>query len=63
MRDEYFFYNIRLPRSLGIGIEEWLIWEHYHAFNKEQNFDLIDFIRIKHADMFEKYWRQHIDAN
>jgi len=60
MRDESYFHNIRLPRAKGIGIEEWLVWEHYYAFNKERNYAIIDFICKKHPHMFENYWKHHI---
>ena len=60
MGDEHYFHNNRVPRARGIGIDIDLVLEHYHAFNKEQNFDIINFIIDKHPEMFEKYWKHHI---
>lgn len=54
MRDENYFRNVRLTRP---GIEEWLLWEHYNAFNLEQDTTIIDFIMLKHPMMFEKFWK------
>jgi len=60
MRDEHFFHNTRLVRARGIGIEEWLVWEHYHAFNQEQDKTIINFIREKHPKMYEKFWEPRV---
>jgi len=60
MRDEHFFHNTRLVRARGIGIEEWLVWEHYHAFNQEQDTAIINFIRKKYPDMYEKFWKSRV---
>jgi hypothetical protein len=60
MRDEHFFHNTRLVRARGIGIEEWLVWEHYHAFNQEQDTTIINFIREKHPEMYENFWKSRV---
>jgi len=60
MRDEKFFHNTRLVRARGIGIEEKLVWEHYHAFNQEHDKTIINFIRDKHPEKYETYWKSRI---
>lgn len=60
MRDEWFFHNIRLVRAKGIGIQEWLVWEHYHAFNEEKDEAIINFILREHSDMWNKFWEDQV---
>ena len=60
MRDEKFFHNVRLARARGIGIQESLVWEHYHAFNQEQDKAIINFIQEKHPEAYEKFWKSRI---
>lgn len=57
MRDESFFHNVKLARAGGIGIDESLVWEHYHAFNQEHDEAIINFIEQKHPYMYEKFWK------
>ena len=60
MRDENFFHSVRLARTRGLGLEERLVWEHYHAFNLEQDRTIIDFIREKHPEKYEKFWKSRV---
>jgi hypothetical protein len=58
MRDEYFFHNIRLQRNRDVNVPESFTWEHYSAFNRDHDETIIHFIREKHPDMYEKYWKR-----
>lgn len=55
MRDENFFKSVRLERTLRYGLPVWQLWEHYHAYNEEQDRSIIKFIRQKHPKEFEKW--------
>jgi hypothetical protein len=59
-RDEYFFNNVKLQRTRGIGVSESLVMNHYSDFNQCKDEKIIHFIQQKHPDMFEKFWRQRI---
>ena len=60
MRDEYFFHNIKFERNKQIAVPNDLAWEHYHAFNLDQDETMIRFIKEKHPDMYEKFWKNPI---
>jgi len=60
MHDENFFHNTKLIRIRGMGLEESLVWAHYHQFNQEQDKAIINFILKKHPDMYEKFWKSRI---
>lgn len=60
MRDNYFFHNTRLPRSKELGIEQWLVWEQYFDLNREKDYQIVNFIKEKHPDIYNKYWKEHV---
>lgn len=59
-RDENFFRNVKFERSLKIGTSKKLIWEQYHAYNKQRNKDMIHFICQKHPELYENFWKPRI---
>lgn len=61
MRDENFFYNVRLERTRRYGLPEWLLWQHYHEFNKKQDSTIIQFMHQKHPGRYQK-WQQMLRA-
>jgi hypothetical protein len=60
-RDEWFFRNVKLVRTPASGgANQALLWEHYHAFNKNQDKRMVNFIMRKHPDSYNQYWKKHI---
>ncbi len=57
MRDESFFHTIKFIRNREGGISDELTLEHYHAFNLYRDEAIIGFIRAKHPDIYEKFWK------
>jgi hypothetical protein len=61
MGDEYYFHHIKYPRKAGIGVDDTLMWEHYHAFNLYQDDAIQSFIMDKHPTEYESFWKKHIN--
>ncbi len=57
MRDENFFHNVRMARARENQISEKLIWEHYHEFNEERDFSIMNFIKKNHPKMYQSFWK------
>jgi hypothetical protein len=56
MRDENYFHFVKMPIAKILGNEN-LALEHYFAFNLYRDTSIIQFIRAKHPDMWEKFWK------
>ncbi len=63
MGDENFFHKVRLERTQNTGLQESLLWEHYHAYNLDQDDSMITFIREKHPEMYKKFWEPRTSYN
>jgi hypothetical protein len=60
MRDDLFFQYVRIPRSRYFNVPDWLLWEHYVEFNKDEDDKIIRFILDKHPEAWDKYWKHHV---
>jgi hypothetical protein len=57
MRDENFYQNVRLPRALsGQYGDLALLQEHYESFNYMKNYQMINFIKRNHPEMYRSFW-------
>ncbi|OGN64298.1 MAG: hypothetical protein A3E80_05570 [Chlamydiae bacterium RIFCSPHIGHO2_12_FULL_49_9] len=58
LRDENFFKNSRIRKAeAGIYGNLKLLWEHYESFSLIRDLAMVNFLKNKHPDMYEKFWK------
>jgi hypothetical protein len=59
LRDEKFFKDERLAKLDRGFKDKTLLLECYEAFSLVRDYTIINFIRDKHPDMYEKFWKNY----
>ncbi len=52
-RDENYFHKVRLPRDA----DPCTMWQHYREFNREKNYDILDYLKKYHRKEYDKFWK------